>query len=132
LAGIRRASATEYRRWEEHRGESGELRRAPIDGVGEVHGYCSPDPTLITAYNEWVRQARELCQQAEEEHGDSVEPCVVLDPFIGSGTTAVVCVGLGRYSMGIDLSEDYLRKNAIPRIEGELLGRPALASLVPR
>jgi hypothetical protein len=121
-----------YRRWEEQRGESGELRRAPIDGVGEVHGYCSPDLTLITAYNEWVRQARELCRQAEEEHGDSVEPCVVLDPFVGSGTTSVVCVGLGRYSMGIDLSEEYLKRNAIPRIEGELLGRPALATLVPR
>jgi DNA modification methylase len=85
-----------------------------------------------SSYAEWVKQARELCRQAEEEHGDSVEPCVVLDPFIGSGTTAVVCLGLGRYSMGIDLSEDYLQKNAIPRIEGELLGRPALASLVPR
>jgi hypothetical protein len=34
--------------------------------------------------------------------------------------------------MGIDLSEEYLKKNAIPRIEGELLGRPALANLVPR
>jgi hypothetical protein len=89
-------------------------------------------PDCAAAYAEWVKQARELCRQAEEEHGDSVEPCVVLDPFIGSGTTAVVCIGLGRYSMGIDLSEDYLRKNAIPRIEGELLGRPALASLVLR
>jgi hypothetical protein len=85
-----------------------------------------------SSYAEWVKQARELCRQAEEEHGDSVEPCVVLDPFIGSGTTAVVCVGLGRYSMGIDLSEEYLKRNAIPRIEGELLGRPALATLVPR
>jgi hypothetical protein len=85
-----------------------------------------------SGYAEWVRQARELCRQAEEEHGDSVEPCVVLDPFVGSGTTAVVCIGLGRYSMGIDLSEEYLKKNAIPRIEGELLGRPALASLLPR
>jgi DNA modification methylase len=85
-----------------------------------------------SVYAEWVRQARELCRQAEEEYGDSVEPCVVLDPFIGSGTTAVVCLGLGRYSMGIDLSEGYLRKNAIPRIEGELLERPALAGLVPR
>jgi DNA modification methylase len=89
-------------------------------------------PASESSYAEWVKQARELCRQAEEEHGDSVEPCVVLDPFIGSGTTAVVCVGLGRYSMGIDLSEEYLKKNAIPRIEGELLGRPALASLVPR
>jgi DNA modification methylase len=85
-----------------------------------------------SVYADWVRQARELCRQAEEEHSDSVEPCVVLDPFIGSGTTAVVCMGLGRYSRGIDLSEEYLKKNAIPRIEGELLGRPALASLVPR
>lgn len=85
-----------------------------------------------SVYYEWARQAREMCRQAEEEHGDSVEPCVVLDPFIGSGTTSVVCVGLGRYSMGIDLSEEYLKKNAIPRIEGELLGRPALAMLVPR
>jgi hypothetical protein len=91
-----------------------------------------PDPTRDAAYDEWVKQARELCRLAEEEHGDSVEPCVVLDPFIGSGTTAVVCLGLGRYSMGIDLSEEYLKKNAIPRIEGELLGRPALANLVPR
>jgi DNA modification methylase len=98
-------------------------------GVSERH---LPDAVRDATYNDWVRQARELCRQAEEEHGDSVEPCVVLDPFIGSGTTSVVCVGLGRYSRGIDLSEEYLKKNAIPRIEGELLGRPALASLVPR
>jgi DNA modification methylase len=90
------------------------------------------DPVRESIYAEWVKQARELCRQAEEEHGDSVDPCVVLDPFVGSGTTAVVCLGLGRYSIGIDLSEDYLRNNAIPRIEGELLGRPVLASLVPR
>jgi DNA modification methylase len=101
----------------------------------KCYGLPEMPPTLSaseSSYAEWVRQARELCRLAEEEHGDSVEPCVVLDPFIGSGTTAVVCVGLGRYSMGIDLSEEYLRKNAIPRIEGELLGRPALATLVPR
>jgi DNA modification methylase len=99
------------------------------------YGLPSMPPTPSagdSGYHEWVRQARELCRQSEEEHGDSVEPCVVLDPFIGSGTTAVVCIGLGRYSMGIDLSEEYLKRNAIPRIEGELLGRPALATLVPR
>jgi DNA modification methylase len=99
------------------------------ESVSERH---LPDATRDAAYDEWVKQVRELCRQAEEEHGDLVESCVVLDPFIGSGTTAVVCVGLGRYSMGIDLSEEYLKKNAIPRIEGELLGRPALANLVPR
>jgi len=61
-----------------------------------------------------------------------VVPCVVLDPFIGSGTTCCVCIAEGRDSIGIDLSEDYLRKNAVPRIEGELISRPALAHLTGR
>lgn len=43
----------------------------------------------------------------------------VLDPFIGSGTTAVVAWQLGRECIGIDLSEEYLSKIAIPRIERE-------------
>jgi len=36
-------------------------------------------------------------------------PCTVLDPFIGSGTTAVVAKELGRDCIGIDLSPDYAR-----------------------
>lgn len=61
-----------------------------------------------------------------------VVPCVVLDPFIGSGTTCCVSLAHGRRSIGIDLSETYLRCNAIPRIEGELLTRPDLAALAGR
>jgi DNA modification methylase len=59
-----------------------------------------------------------------------VVPCVVLDPFIGSGTTAIVAIDRGRRCWGIDLSEKYLREYAIPRVEGELFRRPSLASLV--
>lgn len=64
-----------------------------------------------------------------EEH--PVRPCICLDPFIGSGTVASWCVKNGRWVWGIDLSRDYLKYNAIPRVEGVLLGRPRLAGLIP-
>lgn len=63
---------------------------------------------------------------------DDVRPCTVLDPFVGSGTTCCVALEHGRASVGIDLSEEYLVKNAIPRVEGCLLQVPALRGLVPR
>lgn len=47
---------------------------------------------------------------------DEVSPCVVLDPFVGSGTTVATSNQLGRYGVGIDLSQTYLDENAIPRI----------------
>ena len=34
-------------------------------------------------------------------------PAVVLDPFIGSGTTAIVALGLGRNYVGIELNPEY-------------------------
>ena len=34
-------------------------------------------------------------------------PCVVLDPFLGSGTSAQVALELGRQAIGIDLSSEY-------------------------
>ena len=36
-------------------------------------------------------------------------PAVVLDPFGGTGTTAMVARALGRYGVSCDLSADYLR-----------------------
>lgn len=36
-------------------------------------------------------------------------PCIVLDPFMGSGTTGLVAVKLGRQFVGIDLSEEYCK-----------------------
>ena len=63
---------------------------------------------------------------------EEVRPCVVLDPFCGSGTTVATALDLGRWGWGIDLSEKYLLENAIPRIEGMLYNRPATTGLVPR
>ena len=42
-------------------------------------------------------------------HADApVVPAVVLDPFIGSGTTAAVAQSLGRRAVGVDLNPEYL------------------------
>jgi DNA modification methylase len=42
---------------------------------------------------------------------------LVLDPFIGAGTTACVALEHGRLAWGIDLSAEYLTKLTIPRLE---------------
>lgn len=44
---------------------------------------------------------------------------VVLDPFVGSGTTCVVALRLGRYFVGIDIKEEYV-KIAEKRIKSSL------------
>ncbi len=44
-------------------------------------------------------------------------PCTVIDPFVGSGTAMVVASALGRSSIGIELSQDYVVKDAIPRLQ---------------
>jgi DNA modification methylase len=61
----------------------------------------------------------------------SLMPCVVLDPFVGSGTAALVALRLGRHAVGVDVSEAYLRDHAAARVRGFLLSRPAYRGLVP-
>ncbi len=53
----------------------------------------------------------------------------VLDPFVGSGTTAVVALRLGRKAIGIDASADYLeftKKRIL-----EVIGQPATPRQAP-
>ena len=54
-----------------------------------------------------------------------IEPCIlagcpaggiVLDPFVGSGTTVMVANHLGRKGIGLDLNFKYLKDNAKERI----------------
>ncbi len=65
---------------------------------------------------------------------DLVKPCIlagapvghtVLDPFLGSGTTAAVARQLGRRYLGIELNPDYI-KLAHERINGVLPPQPTL------
>lgn len=58
------------------------------------------------------------CILAGTEEGD-----IVLDPFFGSGTVGVVCRGLGRRFLGIELNPDY-----IEIAERRLNGQEAFAS----
>jgi len=55
------------------------------------------------------------------DHEADVVPCVVLDPFAGSGTTMAVAKELSRQSIGIELSADYC-KLAAKRIQGVTTG----------
>lgn len=57
---------------------------------------------------------------------DLIEPCIlagcpegglVLDPFVGSGTTCMVARKHNRDAIGIDLSYEYLTKNARERLQ---------------
>jgi hypothetical protein len=54
------------------------------------------------------------------DHDAPAVPCIVLDPFNGSGTTGLVCQQLGRRYIGLDLSLAYLQ------LSRERLGMVAL------
>jgi adenine-specific DNA methylase len=60
--------------------------------------------------------ARTTGWQPTCKHEGEPVPAVVLDPFLGSGTTAMVARWLGRHAVGIDLNPEYLAM-AAERIE---------------
>ena len=54
---------------------------------------------------------------------------MILDPFMGSGTTGVACINLGRSFIGIEREEKYF-DIAVRRIS-EALKRPLLPFVEP-
>lgn len=114
-------------------------RSCGADSKGEYHGKAIKDYEGTGAENPSEVKARILegmvpkvttgykptCDCAPDEMPDPLErylgppelepvPCVVLDPFAGSGTTLKVARDLGRSAIGIDISEEY-KKLAVER-----------------
>lgn len=52
--------------------------------------------------------------------GADAAPCVVLDPFLGSGRTGATALEMGRSFVGTDLSKTYLETIARPAIQNAL------------
>ncbi|WP_431230449.1 DNA methyltransferase [Paenarthrobacter nicotinovorans] len=44
------------------------------------------------------------------DHAGKAEPGIVLDPFMGSGTTAVVAEHLHRHWLGVELNDTFARE----------------------
>jgi len=65
-----------------------------------------------------TQKPENLIQKLVRDHSE--EGQIILDPFIGSGTTAVACKNLKRNFIGIEISEDYC-KIARDRLKQQIL-----------
>lgn len=91
-------------------------RRCGADKNGEYHGKATKDYASARAEDPSAVKARILAGMGKRTVGyqptcdcDPREPvpCVVLDPFAGSGTTVKVARRLGRSAIAIDINPDY-------------------------
>ncbi len=80
-------------------GKTGDVRKGPV----------------TTTTTGW----RAGCACEEAPYRAPSSPCVVLDPFMGAGTTGLVAAKLNRYFLGIELNVEYI-KIAERRIKPEL------------
>ena len=67
-----------------------------VNGLGRVQ----PGERFLKQATGW---------RAQCDHGGDPVPCVVLDPFNGSGTTGAVAVRMGRRYIGIELNPEYVK-----------------------
>jgi len=67
----------------------------------------------------WVRDGPVAWRQSCKCPAHEPVPCVVLDPFLGSGTTLAVARALGRHGIGIEINPQYadLARARIARAE---------------
>jgi len=85
-------------------------KQPPVQGAG--YGDIRLGPTITAKTLGW----KPACECGHEER----VPCVVLDPFMGAGTTGLVAKNLGRKYVGVELNPDYI-KIANNRLRQEVL-----------
>ena len=55
-----------------------------------------------------AKQVTTLGWRPSCKHDAPTKPCVVFDPFLGSGTVGRVAIALGRRWVGLELSREYI------------------------
>lgn len=106
-------------------GGEGEITYSGLgDGMVVPCSACAGKGMISKPNKVWTRWQKEYAKVEEKrialisEYEDKpVKKAVVLDPFVGSGTTLIVARELGRSGIGIDLSQQYLIENAKSRLE---------------
>lgn len=109
--------------------KSGEKRGCPVDSPSNVCSSVPWEGSLANKRSVWTVNTKpfkeahfatfpqdliiDCIKAGSQEHG------VVLDPFMGSGTTALVASKLNRHFIGFELNPEYI-KIAIKRLRDEL------------
>ena len=88
--------------------------------IRHVHDHGCSDPATMGKTVAWSASC--TCDASENT------PCIVLDPFMGSGTTAIVAQSLGRDYIGIELNKEYIimaeRRIIAAQEKAELVKKP--------
>lgn len=95
------------------RTNTGRAKRQRNDQLGHDRGFNAAGYPHTTALRSWAGEACDcgtwLVDDPAAACAPPVGPAVVLDPFGGTGTTALCASVLGRIGITVDLSHDYSR-----------------------